>query len=86
MFNAPTRVGVLDLDLDWTARSFMTYIDDSLLTRSVQCVVSFKWRFWTRNGSIIIKPLTQLQKLNWDMHIEYLSKVFHGWDFISSKE
>lgn len=84
LFDGPTRVGVLDLD--WTARSFMTYIDDSLMTRSVRCVVGFEWGFWIRNGSLAIKPLIQLQNLDWDMHLQYLSVVFPGWEFMSSQE
>ncbi|ROW01302.1 hypothetical protein VMCG_05980 [Cytospora schulzeri] len=33
LFDGLTRVGVADLD--WTARSFLTYIEDSLMTRSL---------------------------------------------------
>lgn len=83
LFDGPTRVGVADLD--WTARSFLTYIDDSLMTRSVRCVVGFEWGFWIQNGRIVVKALNQLQTTDWDMHVEYLSVTFPEWKFNASQ-
>lgn len=85
LFDGPTREGVADLD--WTARSFLTYIEDSLMTRSVRCVVGFEWGFWIRNGTVVIKPLKLLEtNMDWDMHVAYLSKTFPGWQFNSSQQ
>lgn len=83
LFDGPTRVGVTNLD--WTARSFVTYIDDSLMTRCVQCVVGFEWGFWIRDGKIAIKPLKRLESTDWDTFGGYLRETFPGWEFKGSQ-
>lgn len=79
LFDGPTRVGVSDID--WTARSFLTYIKDTVVSKNVLHVFGFEWGFTMRNGAINIKEVKELAASDWNEHIDYLTCQFPGWTF-----
>ncbi|PSR90742.1 hypothetical protein BD289DRAFT_481537 [Coniella lustricola] len=80
LFDGPARVNVSDLD--WTARSFLTYIPDTLLSKRISHVLGFEWGFVIKDGQITVKKLISLEAADWNSHVEYFSGKFPGWTFM----
>ena len=81
LFDAPTREGVDQLD--WTCHSFLTYIEDSLVSKAVIPILGFQWGFELHgHGSKPkIKVLRELQLDAWNGHLDLLENSFSGWSF-----
>lgn len=79
LFDAPSRPGVQDVD--WTARSFLTYLDDSLLSRTVKPILAFEWGFRIEDGKKSVKPLKRLSLDAWDEQLKLLATKFPNWQF-----
>ena len=79
LFDAPTREGVERLD--WTCHSFLTYIEDSLVSKAVIPVLGFQWGFELHGGEPKVKVLRELQLDTWNGHLDLLENSFSGWNF-----
>lgn len=79
LFDGPSRIGITQID--WAARSFLTYIDDALLSKTVRPVVGFEWGFSMSDGVVAIKSAEKLMLTQWSDHIGLLSEQFPGWKF-----
>lgn len=79
LFDAPMRTGVQELD--WTCHSFLTYIEDGLMSKDVKPVLGFEWGFELRNGKPKLKVLRELQLSSWDEQLDLLESSFTGWKF-----
>lgn len=79
LFDGPARVNVSDID--WTARSFLTYVPDTLLSKEVVPVYGFEWGFVIKDGVIGIKQLVELPLTEWNGHVEYYAQTFPNWTF-----
>lgn len=88
LFDAPIYRGLKQTDrqMDWTARSFLTYIDDCLISQVVKPVLAFEWGFDVRNGEISMKSLRRLELHDWDGHVPLLRKKFANWQFMTQGE
>ncbi|KUI70981.1 hypothetical protein VM1G_05720 [Cytospora mali] len=84
LFDGPIRIGVKDID--WTARSFLTYIEDTVISKNVTYLCGFEWGFQMSNGTINIKTTKKLTPAEWNGHVEYLSRKFSSWTFMSVPE
>ncbi|PYI00314.1 hypothetical protein BO78DRAFT_434487, partial [Aspergillus sclerotiicarbonarius CBS 121057] len=67
LFDAPATPTARDVD--WTARSFLVYVDDCLLSRVVRPVVAFEWGFLVRNGERVIKGVEEVGVERWEEHL-----------------
>ena len=79
LFDAPMRIGVQELD--WTCHSFLTYIEDGLMSKNVKPVLAFEWGFELHNGTPKLKLLRELQLGAWNEHLDLLESSFRGWRF-----
>ncbi|KAK4954669.1 hypothetical protein LTR10_008102 [Elasticomyces elasticus] len=81
LFDCPSRPKEVR-DLDWTAVSFLTYIEDAALTRHVRPILAFQWGFRIVDGDVRVK---QLQPCNvdeaWAQQQELLQSKFVDWRF-----
>lgn len=80
LFDAPAREGVREID--WTARSFLAYIEDGLMSKVVHPILAFEWGFEIHDGEKTIKPLKQLGTDPWNEHRAFFTEQFPGWKFI----
>ncbi|KUI55796.1 hypothetical protein VP1G_10777 [Cytospora mali] len=83
-FDGPICIGVKDID--WTARSFLTYIEDTVISKNVTYLCGFEWGFQMSSGTTKIKTVKKLTPTEWNGHVEYLSQKFPSWTFMSVSE
>lgn len=79
LFDGPFRKGISTID--WTCRSFLTYIDSTVLSKNINHVYGFEWGFQITDGIVSLKKLKELEPADWNDHVEYLSATFPGWTF-----
>ncbi|GAB7335632.1 hypothetical protein MBLNU13_g07955t1 [Cladosporium sp. NU13] len=79
LFDAPIRIGVQDLD--WTCHSFLTYIEDGLMSKDVKPVLGFEWGFELHNGTPKLQILRELHLSAWNEQLDLLERSFTGWKF-----
>lgn len=79
LFDAPMRIGVQELD--WTCHSFLTYIEDGLMSKDVKPVLGFEWGFELRGGEPKLKLLRELQLTAWNDQLGLLESSFTEWKF-----
>lgn len=79
LFDGPARVGAREHD--WAARSFLTYIEDGVMTKVVRPIMGFEWGFTVRDGVISIKETTRLAGDQWNEHVSFLGGKFPSWTF-----
>lgn len=84
LFDAPARIGVSNLD--WAARSFLTYIDDCLISQVVRPILAFEWGFDIHNGEVSMKALKTLELDAWDEQVPFFKKQFPSWQFVEHAE
>ncbi|KAL1852047.1 hypothetical protein Daus18300_012329 [Diaporthe australafricana] len=84
LFDGPMRIGAIQLD--WTARSFLTYAGGSVMSRSVTSVFGFEWGFQVRAGTVSVKSLKKLGPADWNEHVGYLGGTFPTWAFETATE
>ncbi|OKL57853.1 hypothetical protein UA08_06731 [Talaromyces atroroseus] len=82
LFDAPAREGVREID--WTARSFLTYIEDGLMSKVVHPILAFEWGFDIHDGEKSIKPLQQLGAAPWNEHLALFADQYPDWRFVRS--
>lgn len=83
LFDAPARANVQQID--WTARSFLTYIEDGLISKIVHPILVFEWGFNINAGEKSIKPLRELGLDVWNEHTEFFANQYSGWNFTISE-
>jgi hypothetical protein len=79
LFDAPMRIGVQELD--WTCHSFLTYIEDGLMSKDVKPVLGFEWGFELHDGTPKLKLLRELHLSAWNEKLDLLERSFTGWKF-----
>lgn len=80
LFDAPFRAN--RTDMDWTCWSFLTYIEDSLMSRSVRPILVFEWGFQIQDGNVTIKSLRLIDVRDaWEQQRGMLEKMFSSWLF-----
>jgi hypothetical protein len=79
LFDAPMRRGVQALD--WTCHSFLTYIEDGLMSKDLKPVLGFEWGFELHDGQPKLKVLRELQLSAWNEHLDLLESSFTEWKF-----
>lgn len=82
LFDGPFRVN--RTDMDWTCWSFLTYINDSVMTKSVRPIVVFEWGYRIDSGNVTIKTLKFIDVHKaWEQQRELLQQKFGSWSFES---
>lgn len=86
LFDAPARTH--RVPINWTARSFLVYSDDCLMTKNLRPLVAFEWGFSIaeREGQVVIKKLTKLDLDVWAQHTDLLSESYPRWNFIVNSD
>lgn len=80
LFDAPFRAN--RTDMDWTCWSFLTYIEDALMSKSVRPILVFEWGFEIDCGNVCIKSLSLINVRDaWEQQREMLEKMFGSWSF-----
>lgn len=79
LFDAPMRIGVQELD--WTCHSFLTYVEDGLMSKDVKPVLGFEWGFELHDGEPKLKVLRELQLSAWNDQLGLLESSFTKWKF-----
>ncbi|KAK0261972.1 hypothetical protein LTS00_018117, partial [Friedmanniomyces endolithicus] len=81
LFNAPSR-WAQDREMDWSALSFLTYVEDALLSKKVRPVLAFEWGFWIKDRVKSVKPVV-LREVGeaWEEQRGLLEGKFEGWVF-----
>lgn len=79
LYDAPVRTGVQRLD--WTCHSYLTYIEDALLSKVVKPILGFEWGFVIEHGKPSVKVLRQVPLGTWNEHLALLESSFAGWKF-----
>lgn len=83
LFDGPCRAN--RTDTDWTAWSFLTYIDDCVMTKCVCPILVFEWGFQIENGDVTIKALRRVDVHEaWEQQREMLEQKFGSWSFKSA--
>ncbi|KAG9959605.1 hypothetical protein KCU61_g7359, partial [Aureobasidium melanogenum] len=78
LFDAPFRAH--RTDMDWTCRSFLTYIEDSLMSKSVCLILVFEWGFQIDRGNVTIETLRLIGVQGaWEQQREMLEQKFGSW-------
>lgn len=73
--------------MDWTCWSFLTYIEDSLMSRSVRPILAFEWGFQIDCGDVSIKSLRLIDVRDaWEQQRDLLEKKFGSWSFETAHE
>ena len=85
LFDGPYRAN--RTDIDWTAWSFLTYIQDCVMTKSVCPILAIEWGFKIEHGNVTIKTL-KLVDVNeaWELQRKMLEKKFGSWTFEPMEE
>ena len=82
LFDAPSRAQ--RTNLDWTCWSFLTYIEDSLMSKAVKPILAFEWGFRVEDQQVTIKLLKLLDVHEaWEQQRLLLEGKFAGWHFDS---
>jgi len=85
LFDGPIRAN--RTDMDWTCWSFLTYIKDSVMTKSVCPILIFEWGFRIESGNVTIKRLKLIDvREAWEQQRELLEQKFESWSFESVNE
>ena len=80
LFDGPFRAN--RTDMDWTCWSFLTYIEDSLMSKSVCPILVFEWGFQIDRGNVTIKTLRLIGVQGaWEQQREMLEQKFGSWSF-----
>ncbi|KAG9852610.1 hypothetical protein KCU98_g9946, partial [Aureobasidium melanogenum] len=80
LFDAPFRAH--RTDMDWTCWSFLTYIEDSLMSKSVRPILVIEWGFRIDCGNVTIKTLRSIDVQEaWEQQLEMLEQKFGSWSF-----
>jgi hypothetical protein len=83
MFDAPSTTHV---DVEWTARTFLTASPDRLMTRVVSPVVGFRWGYTVDDGAVTVSPLEPGSDNDWLEARAVIAAQFTDWDFLASSE
>ncbi|PWY94338.1 hypothetical protein BO94DRAFT_613392 [Aspergillus sclerotioniger CBS 115572] len=67
MFDAPAYPDATEMD--WTARTFLVYVDDCLMSRVVRPVVAFEWGFLVTDGKKEVKGVREVGVERWEEHL-----------------
>lgn len=68
--------------MDWTSWTFLTYIPDICMSRSVTPILSFEWGFHIEGGNVAIKKLKHIDTHEaWEQQRNLLERQFPGWTF-----
>lgn len=84
LFDGPLR-GPEVKELNWSCRSFLTYIRGDVTSRTVAPLMGFEWGFTRTDGQVSVKKLEKLEVDAWDEHIPFLDEMFHGWTFAKAR-
>lgn len=86
LFDAPFRVN--RTDMEWTCRSFLTYLPDCVMERLVHPILVVEWGFWIRGGEVRIMPLRMVDVGEaWETQRGLLEEMFPNWRFgVKEKE
>ncbi|KAG9668266.1 hypothetical protein KCU99_g6474, partial [Aureobasidium melanogenum] len=85
LFDAPFRSN--RTDMDWTCWSFLTYIKDSLMSKSVRPILVIEWGFQIDAGNVTIKTLRLIDVQEaWEQQREMLEQKFGSWSFEPADE
>ncbi|KAI9662219.1 MAG: hypothetical protein M1821_008385 [Bathelium mastoideum] len=68
-------------DWDWTARMFVVYVPDALISKHVKPILGVEWGFWVEGGEKFVKGIKNLDVRVWNEHLELLRGGFEGWRF-----
>jgi len=80
LFDAPFRMH--RTDMDWTSWSFLTYIEDSVMTKEIHPILGFEWGFRVEEGRASIKVLRMIDVNEaWEVQRDLLERKFPGWRF-----
>ncbi|KAK5999988.1 hypothetical protein QM012_005076 [Aureobasidium pullulans] len=80
LFDAPFRSN--RTEMDWTSWSFLTYIKDSVMSRSVRPILVLEWGFRINGGNVTMKALRLIDVHEaWETQREMLEKRFGSWSF-----
>lgn len=83
LFDGPLR-GPEVQEINWSSRSFLTYIRGDVTSRTVVPLAGFEWGFTRTKGQVSVKKLEKLDVGAWNEHIPFLTDKFHGWTFAKS--
>ncbi|KAK5715805.1 hypothetical protein LTR17_016636 [Elasticomyces elasticus] len=81
LFDCPSRWKDVT-NLDWTAVSFLTYVEDTTLSRDVRPILAFQWGFRIVDGDVRVKNLRPCNvDRAWEQQRGLLESKFVGWQF-----
>lgn len=83
LFDGPSRFECKELD--WSCRSFLTYVEDGVISKDVIPILGFEWGFWVKDGEVFVKALREVGLDVWDGHLGLLRSQFEGWKFRDSQ-
>lgn len=78
LFDAPATT---EKNMNWTARSFLTYTPDCLMTRVVEPLCGFRWGYVTAGGVVTPKELAPSSKEDWIEARRMLRVRLPTWSF-----
>lgn len=78
MFDAPAFT---EKDVDWTARTFLTYTPDCLITTVVEPLCGFRWGYVIRDGVVTPKTLAPCSHDDWIDSRRLLQVRLPTWTF-----
>ena len=79
LFDAPARFE--RGDNDWTAQSFLCYLEDAGVTPNVKPLLAIQWGFDSTAESISLKKLSALSLRAWNDHLSLLRLKYPEWTF-----
>lgn len=80
LFDGPLR-GPEVSELNWSSRSFLTYIRGDVTSRTVVPLLGFEWGFTRTKRQVSMKKLESLKVDAWEEYIPLLTDMFDGWNF-----
>nr|OQO29360.1 hypothetical protein B0A51_03142 [Rachicladosporium sp. CCFEE 5018] len=81
LFDAPFRSDRSE-ELDWTCHSFLAYLEDAVMTKSIKPVLGFEWGYVMNGGKVTVKELKLLDVgPTWEKQRGLLEGKFGEWKY-----
>ncbi|KAK6435032.1 hypothetical protein LTR95_008781 [Oleoguttula sp. CCFEE 5521] len=81
LFDAPFRSDRGE-SLDWTCHSFLAYLEDAVITKTIKPILGFEWGYVMQGGEVEIKELKLLDVSSaWEQQRQLLEEKFGEWKY-----